>query len=373
MARILFVITEDWALLSHRFHLIKEAVARGDEVGLATRFSSHEQIISSFGVKTFEWGLVRNSTGLVREFNSIIRLNEIIEKFKPDLIHAVAQKPVIYSGIVRLFRRDFVLVAALGGLGYVFYSKKTKGKILKIIISFLLKIVLSNRKTKLILQNMDNISTFESLGIIKSSNVALIKGSGVEVDQFVPTPLPKGKPIIILPARLLWDKGVKEFVEAAKSIKAQKIEADFILVGSVDPHNESSISQAQIDIWVFENLVKHYHRVEDMVEVYKYCSIVCLPSYHEGMPKVLLEAASCARPVIGFDVPGTREFIVNGQNGYLVPFKNQNKLEFCLKTLITNKKMCTRMGKVGRNLVEKIYSDKIINKKTFEIYDGLLK
>ena len=373
MARILFVITEDWALLSHRLHLVKAAIATGHHVGLATRFSCHEDMLSSLGVETYHWGLTRKSLNPFAELKSLFSLHHIISDFQPDLVHAVAQKPVLYTGVLKRLGGRFGFVAALGGIGYIFSSSALKARLLRPAICLVLRFALAGKKTAFILQNQDNISLFEKLRIVCVGKTKLVRGSGVEVSLYQPKPLPKGPAKIILPARMLWDKGVAEFIEAARRIKAQNIAAEFILVGDVDTHNAASVTQSQIDEWVENGIVQQWGRRDDMPQIYPSIHIVCLPSYHEGLPKVLMEAASCGRPVIAFDVPGSREIVQDGVNGFLVPFQDQNSLENALLNLIHNRALCTEMGREGRKLVEEEFSDARINQQTFNIWAEVLK
>lgn len=368
MARILFVVTEDWALISHRLHLVKAAIAAGHNVGLATSFSLHEDMLKALGVTTFDWVLVRSSLNPFSEIASIWRLRQIIKIFQPDIVHAVAQKPVLYTGFLKRLGCRFGFVAALGGVGFIFESSSLKAKLLRPLISKLLKFCLTGENTKFILQNPDNIRLFESLGIVKKGFAKLIRGSGVELDHFKVTELPDCSPIVILPARMLWDKGVAEFVNAAKSIKAKNINAEFVLVGDIDKHNPAMVSQGQIDEWVSQKIVSHWERQNDMALVYSKTTITCLPSYHEGLPKVLLEAASCGRPIVAFDVAGSREIVDNGTNGFLVPFKDQDKLEDVLITLISDRQLCEKMGRAGRRMVEAEFSDRRVNRQTFKIW-----
>lgn len=372
MAKVLFVITEDWALISHRLHLLKSAIAEGHEVALATRFSTYENMLEGLGIKIFNWGLVRRSLNPALEIMTIFKLRQIIKAFKPDLVHAVAQKPVLYCGILKRLGCKYGYVASMGGIGFIFTSSSLKAKLLRPVISRLLKFCLAGENTRFILQNPDNIRLFETLGIVKLGFTKLVRGSGVEIDQYKPTALPDGYPVIIMPARMLWDKGVAEFVSAAKSIKEKHIEAEFVLVGDIDQHNSESVSQSQIDKWVSKNIVKHLNRQEQMAPIYAKATITCLPSYHEGLPKVLLEAASCARPVVAFDVPGSREIVKNGINGFLVPFRDQKRLEAALVTLISDKQLCKKMGEIGRKIVEVEFSDKQINDQTFEIWNEVI-
>lgn len=370
--RILFVITEDWALISHRLHLVKAAIEAGYEVALAAKVSKYRKTLENKGIKIFEWNLSRGSLNPLKEINAIFSLVKILSIFKPNIIHAVAQKPVIYSGLARKIYNKASFVGTLGGVGFVFTSQSLKAKLLKPIVIFLLKYVLSGNKIRLILQNQENIVTIKKLGIIDSKNIQLVRGAGVEIEKFLPSQIPENIPTVILPGRLLWDKGVAEFIRIAKRIKARNIKSRFVLVGNNDPENPECVPQAKIDKWVSSGIVEHWGRCDNMETIYQKISIVCLPSYNEGLPKVLLEAASCSRPAVAFNVPGCREVIENKVNGFLVEFGNENELEKVLIKLINNKKLCDQMGKNGRNIVEREFSSKIINTQTFNIWKEII-
>ena len=373
MTRVLFVITEDWALISHRLHFVIAARDRGFEVAIATKFSRHKEMLSSLGVKTYDWNLSRKSINPFSELKSLFLLYRIISEFKPNLVHAVAQKPLLYAGILKRLGLDFSFVGALGGVGYIFNSVSLKAKILRPLISKILRFVLVGGNTAFILQNKHNISLFEKLKIVNKGQAKLIQGSGVEISKYLPTPFQCGVTKIILPARMLWDKGVAEFVEAARSIKEKGLEAEFILVGDIDEHNSASVKQIQIDDWISEGIVKQMTRQDNMFEIYSFAHVVCLPSYHEGLPKVLTEAASCARPIVTFDIPGCREIVTNGINGFLVPFQDQSALEKALVTLINEPNLRESMGFAGRKIAETKFCSDFINDQTFLVWEEVIK
>tara|TARA_A100001015_G_scaffold300769_1_gene386685 strand:+ start:169 stop:1293 length:1125 start_codon:yes stop_codon:yes gene_type:complete len=369
--RILFVITEDWALISHRLHLVEAAINAGYEVAIATKINKHRKALEDLGVKVFAWKLHRGSLNPIKEIIAIFSLCKILSLFKPHIIHAVAQKPVIYAGLARKIYNQTSFVGTLGGVGFVFTSKSFKAAILKPLLKFLLKFALVGKKTRLILQNKDNVKTIERINIIDKKYIRLVKGAGVEIKKYLPSKIPLKTTIVILPGRMLWDKGVGEFVRVAKRIKAKNIKVRFVLVGDVDLDNPASIKQKQIDKWVETGIIEQWGRCDDMEKIYKKCSIVCLPSYNEGLPKVLLEAGSSSRPIVAFDVPGCREVIKNKVNGFLVEFRDENALETALTKLINDKKLCEEMGKKGRKMVEKHFASEIINVQTFNIWSEL--
>ena len=367
--RVLFVITEDWAFISHRLHLANAALEQGYEVGVVTHVTSYRHILEESGLRVFNWRLERRSLNPFSEIFSIFQLWRVTLSFDPDIVHAVALKPVIYSGMAMKFSKRTKFFAALGGVGFIFTSKNLKATFLKPIVKLCLRFVLAGPKCTLILQNIDNVEAIVSLSIVDEKRIKLIKGAGVEIEKFQPSQIPNGVPMVILPARMLWDKGVAEFVRVAGRIKRRGIKARFVLVGDADSHNPASITQTQVDQWVQKGAVEHWSRRDDMVQIYQQASIVCLPSYNEGLPKVLLEAASCARPTVAFNVPGCREIVRDGLNGFLVSFGDETALEKAIINLINNRSLCAKMGATGRKIVEQEFSDNIINTQTLAIWN----
>ena len=366
---VLFVITEDWALISHRLHLVEAAINAGYEVAIATKINKHRKDLENLNIKIYHWSIHRGSLNPLKEIMSILSLIKILWIFKPTIIHAVAQKPVIYVGLAKKLYYKVSFVATLGGVGFIFTSGTSKAKLLKPIVNFFLKCALVGKKTRLILQNKDNINTIKKINIINENYIRLVKGAGVEIKKYVPSEIPLKTTIIILPGRMLWDKGVGEFVRVAKQIKGRNIKARFVLVGDIDLDNPESIKQVQIDEWIESGIIEQWGRCDNMEKVYKKSSIVCLPSYNEGLPKVLLEAGSSSRPIVAFDVPGCREIVKNKINGFLVEFRDENALETALVKLINDKKLCKKMGENGRKIVERYFASEIINAQTFNIWN----
>lgn len=373
MARILFVITEDWALVSHRLHLVQAAIEAKHEVGIATNVTKFADLFGSMNIKVYDWPLRRRSLNIFAELKSIVRLDRIVQNFNPNLIHAVAQKPIIYSGLICRFRSRAKLLATLGGVGFIFSSKRMKARFLKYLVVIFFKIIFSDQRCKLSMQNQDNIDMFVTLGILENKDIVLIKGSGVEIEKFLPSEFPGGTPIIILPARLLWDKGVNEFVKTAHLIKSESYDVRFVLVGEPDFENPESIPKKELDEWVNSGLIEHWGRKEKMEEIYPQARIICLPSYHEGLPKALLEAASCARPVVAFDVPGCREIVRNDVNGKLVPFGDLQGLKDSIIEIIENPLLAKKFGLKGREIVAAEFSSQNINKQVFNVWKELIE
>mgnify|MGYP006162684721 CR=1 FL=1 len=370
--KILFVIVEDKYFISHRLHLAMHAMERGYEVGLLCKNSKYKDFLKNQGIKVFDWSLVRGSFNLFSEVRAFFEILMTLLRFSPNLIHAVALKPVIYSSFASKLVFLKSRVFALGGLGFIFSSQKVLAKILRPFIILLLRFAFSGRKSRLIIQNIDDARTLIDFRVVKEEKIDLIKGAGVDTDIFSFVEETAPIPEVILPARLLWDKGVGEFVEAARILNRQGIKAKFSIVGEIDPHNPECIPQQQIDDWKKEGIVQVLGFKDNMVKCIQECSIVCLPSYREGLPKSLLEAASCGRPIVTTDVPGCREVVQDGVNGYLVPSKDTALLADSLSKLITDRDLRRTMGIKGREIIKRELSAEIVSIKTERVWDNLI-
>jgi glycosyltransferase involved in cell wall biosynthesis len=373
MKRILFVVSEDRYFVSHRLHLAIAAIECGYQVALLSRFNHHHDIIEKVGIQVFDWSLDRSSFNPFKELRAVFGLISAIQRFKPDLIHAVAIKPVLYSALVCRFTGVNSRIFALGGLGYLFSSQKRMARLFRPFFIFAFRIALIDQKSLLILQNPDDQSVLLAKGVISSDRIRLIRGAGVDINVFVPESIPSGVPLVILPARLLWDKGVGVFVECARTLINKGVRVRFALVGEPDKHNPESVSVKQLTEWVDEGVVEWWGHQNDMPDVYHQSSVVCLPTtYGEGLPKSLLEAASCARPIVTYDVPGCREIVIENVNGFLVPLKDGADLCNALEKLLEDAELCLRFGEAGRNLVLAEFSQEKIAAETMKLWDEVL-
>lgn len=371
MKKILFVTTEDWAFITHRLHLGKSAIEAGYEVSLAANSSNHNSVLREHNINFFNWKLKRGSVNILRGLFEVIRIFKILKFYKPDVVHAVALKPVLFVHLASIFlRKKTKFVYALGGLGHLFISNSFKTKVLRYIVILAMRLALRSSDNSLILQNVDDIEVIASLGIRKRENIDLIRGAGVELDKFRVSPIPSNIPKIIMPSRLVWEKGISEFIHAAELINKKKKRAEFILVGEIDNENPSAVPLSTIDSWVERGVVDYWGHILDMRTVYAASSVICLPSYREGLPKCLLEAASCGRPVVAFDVPGCREIVINEKNGLLIEEINGHALAEGLSKLIKSKDLCALQGKRGRKIVETHFSAQKIFSQTFAIWNS---
>jgi len=366
--KLFLVVSEDWSFWSHRLSLAESAIDAGFDVTVLTKVNKFEERIKEKGINVININFVRSSKSPITDLLNIIKLFSIFRKEKPDLIHNVALKTILIGSIAALFNRNTVVVNAFTGLGYVFSSNQLQAKIIRLFIKPVFYLISRKLNYWTIFQNPDDSNLFSSLGLIEPERSVIIRGSGVDTNEFLQTTDTNNTPVVMLASRMLWDKGIGEFVEATKRLRDENINARFILVGDTDTDNPMSIPVSTIKQWTNEGYVSWEGHSNNMPETLASASIVCLPSYREGLPKVLLEAAAIGRPLIATDVPGCREIVKNGENGILVKLKDVDSLYDAIKVLVSNDDMRRSMGEYSRALVESELSTDIINKQTLQLY-----
>lgn len=370
LKKIMYVVNVDWFFLSHRLPIALEAKEKGYDVTIVAIETTKRNEIESHGFKFIPIPTSRAGTNVFNELNVLFFLWKLYRKMRPDILHHVGVKPVTYGSVIAKIVKLPKVINALSGMGYLFINQKKNIIIHRIVMRFF-KFGFNNPNLRFILQNKDDFNDVEKLDILSTNQLFLIKGSGVSLAEFGFSELPQSTILkIILPARMLWDKGVGEFVNAARILYPKyKEQAEFILVGDVDVENKSSISEKQLIQWESDGIIKWVGFQKNMKEVIASSHIVVLPSYREGLPKSLIEACAIGRPIVTTDVPGCREVVVNGVNGFLVPEKDSVLLAEAIEKLILDKELRTKMGRKGREIAEENFSIDHVIQKTFEIYN----
>ena len=367
--RILFVVTEDWYFVSHRLALAVAAQAAGFEVVVATRVGRHGEAIRATGIRLVPFGLARSYGNPLREILALVRL---YRRERPDIVHHVALKPIVYGAVAAWLARVPAQVNAVVGLGWLFTSTKGVMRLIRPAARWILASLLRMRGSLTIVQNPDDRALLVR-SHLPESRIRLIRGAGVDTTVFAPAPEPAGPVCIVLAARMLWDKGVGEFVEAARLIRQAGVQARFALVGDPDNDNPASVPEATLRGWHGQDGVEWWGRRDDMPSVYQAAHIACLPSYYrEGLPKVLLEAAACGRPLVTTDAPGCREVVQDGDNGILVTPRDAQSLARAMRKLIEDEKLRHAMGKRGREIMLKDFSSEQVVRETLAIYRELV-
>lgn len=368
--KVLFVVTEDWYFVSHRLALASAAQRAGYEVAVATREGKYAAAICASGIRLIPFQLARRAGSALSEIISLWRL---YRRERPDLVHHVAMKPVLYGAFAARLAGVPAQLNAVTGLGWLFTSSKgIAAGVVRAGVVRLLAIVLGRPRSLTVVQNPDDLAMLEHAGV-PARRLRLIRGAGVDVEAFRPTGgLPSGPVCIVLAARMLWDKGVGEFVQAAHLLHAKGVRARFVLVGDPDPANPASVPESTLRAWHGARGVEWWSRHEDMPAVLRQAQIACLPSYREGLPKSLLEAAACALPIVTTDTPGCRELVRDGENGLLVPVKNPTALADALEKLISDEGLRRRMGERSRQVAVKEFSQERVIEATLSVYKELV-
>lgn len=368
--KLLFVVTEDWYFHSHRLPLAMAAKARGLDVAIATRVHAHRELIEAQGIRVIPLEkLIRSSLNPFRELQAVVELYSVIGRERPDIVHSVAIKPVIYSSVVNIIRNVPSRVNALGGLGFAFSSRNFRAKILRSAIIQMFRLLLKRRGTSVIVQNKEDLQVMTGICGLDQAQVHLIRGAGVDLTSYRPIAAPAGAPVVMLASRMLWDKGVGEFVEAAKILRNQGVVARFVLVGKPDGENPASVKEQQLLEWHNEQAIEWWGYRADMPQTLSEASIVCLPTYYgEGVPKILIEAMACGRAIVTTDTPGCRDLIPDGQNGILIQPRDTADLANAIKAILTDDAKRQGFGIEGRRLAETDFSLSGVIDETFRIY-----
>ncbi|MBT3504639.1 MAG: glycosyltransferase family 4 protein [Piscirickettsiaceae bacterium] len=369
---LLFVVNVDWFFLSHRLPIALEALRHGYQVHIATSLTDRLAQLQSYGLVVHPLALNRSSAGLANMLHTMWQLLRVFRTVRPDVVHLVTIKAVLLGGFAARLAGVPAIVAAISGLGFVFMASGTVAGFRRWLVGGLYRLALSHHNLKVIFQNPDDRSSLAKLMNLPNNRVETIRGSGVDLNLYCRTPLPEGVPVVLLAARMLTDKGVREFVQAARLLKRQGVSARFCLVGAIDPENPASLTDAELEQWTSEKVVEVWGHQSDMPEVLRTSYLVVLPSYREGLPKVLLEAAACARAVVTTDVPGCRDAIDPGVTGVLVPARNAIALADALRELINNPARCQAMGDAGRRLAEVSFDIRQVVAAHLRMYQELI-
>ncbi|MFG0806995.1 glycosyltransferase family 4 protein [Pseudomonas fluvialis] len=365
---LLFVVNDPAFFVSHRLALALAAKSAGYEVYVATMPGEAVAVIKDAGLSHFVLALTRSGRNPFAELLSFLDVFNLFKKIRPDIVHLVTIKPVIYGGIAGRLAGVRGVVCAISGLGFVFIAPGYVARLLRFAVVSLYKLALGKTNTCVIFQNPDDLGLFNRYGLLNSSKVEVIRGSGVDISDYAYISEPQGTPVVSFAARMLKDKGVVEFVEAARTLRKRGVDARFQLIGDVDHHNPACISYENIEEWRREGVVEYLGFRNDIPNLFSSSNLVVLPSYREGLPKVLLEAAACGRAVVTTDVPGCRDAITPGVTGLLVPVKNAEALADAIQLLVEDPALRQRMGEAGRKLAETEFTIEHVVEQHMRIY-----
>jgi glycosyltransferase involved in cell wall biosynthesis len=368
---LLYLVTEDWYFCSHRLPVARAARSAGWDVVVATRVESHGDRIRREGFRLIPINLRRRSLAPWREIAAIVELLRLYRRERPDLVHHVGMKPVLYGSFVAAMSGVPAVVNALAGLGYIFTSGRLKARIVRPFVKLAFRWLLDRKNGRVILQNPDDVTALTE-ATVAVERVTLIRGSGVDIEAFAATTEPEGNPVAVMVSRMLWDKGVGELVQAARLLRERGVDLKVVLVGPPDPENPASIPESQLNAWDRAGDAAWWGERSDIAKIWADSHIAVLPSYYgEGVPKALLEAAASGRPMLATDMPGCREIVVDGVTGILVPPRDVTALADGLEVLAREKARRQRLGAAARELVEREFSEALVVEQTMALYRSL--
>ena len=376
---LLFVVNEGYFFVSHRLPVALKAQCKGYDVHIAAPtdnvwapadYSNEE--LGDLGLTFHAIPISRRGAHPVQELWTLLALWRLYRRLRPEIIHHLTIKPNLYGGVAARILGVPSVVYAITGLGQMFVATKGPLRSLRPLVLWFMRMALGHGYARVIVQNSGDRKFLLDNGVTKPSDTVLIQGSGVDLTLFQPTPESEGEPIVILPSRLIWEKGIQEFVDAARQLRAEGVVARFVLVGNTHPSNPRAVSRERLEKWAEEGVVEWWGRREDMPSVMAESHIVCLPSkYGEGVPKIILEAAAAGRPIVTSDTPGCREVISDGVEGILVPPADSKALAAALRRLIERPRERADMGAAGRERAIKDMDVDQVVARTIEIYREL--
>ena len=369
--KVVFLVAVDWYFCLHWLPLAEAVRAAGYDVALMTEVTDTalDDRIRAAGLRLLPIELSRNRLNPVAELTALRQILRLLRSEQPDLLHAIAQKPVLYGALAARLVSLRATVGTLAGLGYLFTSRSPKARLLRPLVVLGYRLLLTGQRTRIIVQNPDDGRQLAQQAGIRS---VLIKGAGVDLGRFAPTPPPPEPISVVLASRMLWDKGVQELVDAASLLHRRGLQLRVILVGKPDASNPSAVPEAQLRAWADAGVIEWWGHRADMPAVLAQAHIVCLPSYREGLPTILIEAAAAGLPLVATDVPGCREVVRPGINGTLVPARDAFALADAIEGLALDPALRDRYGRASRQIAEAEFGIERVASETLGVYSALL-
>jgi glycosyltransferase involved in cell wall biosynthesis len=370
MSKIILFANTDWYIYNFRFSLAQELRDQGHEVILLSPPGDFHELMQANGFQWIPFTLSRQSIKPFEELWAIWHLIRLYRRVRPDIVHHFTIKPVIYGSLAAHVLHIPGIINSITGLGHLFIDTGAKTRFLRTIAKVLYRISL--RRTLAIFENPEDRDIFIQNRLLKAEQSHLIMGTGVDVEKFRPTAKSNDTPVVLFSSRMLVTKGLLEFMEATRLLKQKGIKARFALAGRTDPGNPANIPQEQIDAWKDSGLLEWWGWRDDMPSTLAQADVFCLPSYREGVPNALLEAAASGLPIVTTDVPGCRDVVTHGVNGLLVPVRNALILAEALETLLSDAQLRHQMGSAGREIAVNKFGLSSVNEETLMIYNRFL-
>ncbi len=371
MKKVLIVVNIPKFFLSHWLNIALTAKLNGYDVHVATMDGLEVNEIKDAGLKHHVIPLNRSGQNLFQELTSLWSLYRLFRILKPELVHLITIKPVIYGGIAARIAGVGAVLSAVTGLGYVFINEHGTTSTLRKLVSALYRFVFGHPNIRVLFENEADCHNFCNSAIVQAEKTVVVHGAGVDLSHFCYVPESEGRIKVVFAARLLKDKGVVEFLSAVAQLGHLK-NVDFILAGDTDPDNPASLSEQELSKIRATGQVKVIGFCQDVASLFKSSHLIVLPSYREGLPKVLIEAAACGRAVITSNVPGCRHVIIPEKTGLLVPVKDVDALAEAMAKLIADNSIRQEFGRAGRLLAEERFGQQQIGQIYMNLYGQLL-
>jgi glycosyltransferase involved in cell wall biosynthesis len=369
---LVYVVTEDWYFWLHRLALGKAALEAGFDVIVVARVQEHGARLAEAGFRVVALPWRRRGGTLWAELASLRLLWRLFRRERPSIVHSIALKSIIYGGLIARLAGVRNRIATIAGLGYVFTSGRLKARLLRPAVLLALKAAMGGRRSVVLLENHDDGRVLASGGAIDPGQIALVSNCGVDTDRFPAYSEPPGPVTIGMATRLVRDKGAAVAVEAMRMLREQNIPARFRLIGGIDEGNPDAHTRQEVMSWVGEGLVQWDGHIDDVAGFWRDCHICLYPSrYGEGVPRTLLEAASCGRPIVTADRPGCRDAVEDGVTGYIAPPDDPQRIADCLRRLIEDADLRRRFGAAARTKALAEFADPVVLGKVMAIYRGV--
>lgn len=376
--KIVLFANTDWYLYNFRLSTALQLKSQGIDVVMVSPSGDFHERFQSHGIGWRELPMDRGSLNPVSEIGVLKRLVALLREERPDLLHSFTLKCAVYGALAARVAGVPAVVNAVTGLGYVFSSDRLKARMLRPVVSMLMRSTLGQGHSRIILQNGDDAAAFETMRLAPSRNIRLIRSSGVNTSRFVPVSRVSSvrSPLrVLLAARLVWEKGIQEYVDAARLLKQQGRDIEFLLAGTPDPGNPRSVTRAQADSWQDAGDLTWLGHVDDMAQLLRTIDVMALPSYYrEGVPKSLIEAAASGIALVTTDLPGCREVVTaDGEDGLYVEPRCAHSLARALARLDDDRELLTRLGIRARQKAMSDFDEKVVVQRTCDVYTELVR
>jgi glycosyltransferase involved in cell wall biosynthesis len=369
---LLFSCNQSRFFATHRLPLAEAARRAGYDVHIAVPLDSPgTDALREAGFPLHHLPIARSGVNPVGELRVVAAFTRLYQRLRPDVVHHVTMKPVLYGSLAARLVGVPAVVNAVTGLGYAYTGGSLRARTTRVAVRTLWRGAFGHPRLRAIFQNTEDRDEFVAAGVVRGEQVVMTRGSGVDLAHFRPAERSPDVPTVLLAARLLWLKGVGEFVEAARRLRARGVPARFVIVGDTDD-NPTAIPEAQLRDWAAEGAVEWWGRRDDMPDVLRSATVFCLPTYYrEGIPKAVLEAAATGLAIVTTDVRGVREAVGHEEDGLLVPPRDAGALADALARVLGDDALRVRLGRAARARAEREFGVDAVVAATLAAYADL--